>query len=85
MTPVIEILGWNQDATPRLRINTKLHNLPAGTKLYHVPPDVVELVEAAKEAADRLERLIEHSEDLVAHMRLVKAIEPFLGEDDDTH
>lgn len=35
---VAEIVGWNNDATPRLRINTKLHNLPAGTKLYTIPP-----------------------------------------------
>lgn len=35
---VAEIIGWNNDATPRLRINTKLHNLPAGTELYTTPP-----------------------------------------------
>lgn len=37
---VMEIIGWNNDATPRLRIYAKLHNLPAGTKLYTAPPAV---------------------------------------------
>lgn len=36
---VVEIIGWNQDATPRLRIHTKLHNLPVGTKLYTRPAE----------------------------------------------
>lgn len=33
----VEILGWNDDCTPRLRINVKLHELPPGTKLYTAP------------------------------------------------
>lgn len=33
----VEILGWKDNATPRLRFLTKIVNLPAGTKLYTTP------------------------------------------------
>ena len=36
---------------------------------------VMELIEAAREAGERLTIYITHTEDLIAHMRLVRAID----------